>query len=141
MILAGPYKLMEVIEADKYGGIAYRLGQSRHVPGPTDQLDCISTRFGVSSQQNCGARILQEPYLRSLSTMLSRILVIRMSTPPKRKKDGRLRKPQSNDVAVAGRVPATTAGALDAYAKKFGITRSAAVRRLIEAGLKRWRMP
>jgi hypothetical protein len=73
--------------------------------------------------------------------MLSRSLVIRMPMPPKRKKDGRPRKPAINDVAVAGRVPATTAGALDAYAIKFGITRSAAVRRLVEAGLKRRRMP
>jgi len=38
---------------------------------------------------------------------------------------------------VAGRVPTAIAAALDAYAEKAGITRSEAVRRLIEAGLKR----
>ena len=83
----------------------------------------------------------RKTHTSTLFTMLSRVLVIKMSTPLKRKKDGLPPTPESNDVAVAGRVPATTAGALDAYAKKFGITRSAAVRRLIEAGLKRWRMP
>jgi len=38
--------------------------------------------------------------------------------------------------AIAGRVSITTVAALDTYAKKRGITRSQAVRRLIEAALK-----
>jgi hypothetical protein len=83
----------------------------------------------------------RKTHTSTLFTMLSQVLVIKMSTPLKRKKDGLSATPESNDVAVAGRVPTTTADALDAYAKIFGITRSAAVRRLIEAGLKRWRKP
>jgi hypothetical protein len=39
---------------------------------------------------------------------------------------------------VAGRVRPDTAALLETYAKKAGITRSEAVRQLIEAGLK-WR--
>ncbi|HMF14517.1 MAG TPA: CopG family transcriptional regulator [Gemmataceae bacterium] len=38
--------------------------------------------------------------------------------------------------AIAGRVSITTVAALDTYARKRGITRSQAVRRLIEAALK-----
>jgi len=37
---------------------------------------------------------------------------------------------------VAGRIPAALAVALNTYAQKAGITRSEAVRRVIEAGLK-----
>jgi len=48
---------------------------------------------------------------------------------------GRPPKPGGHNVLVAGRVPAATAAAVDAYAKKFEITRSDAVRQLIEAGL------
>lgn len=59
-----------------------------------------------------------------------------MSTKPKPKKMGRPPKPGGHDVLVAGRVPISIAAALDAYAKKTAISRSEAVRQLIEAGLK-----
>jgi hypothetical protein len=38
---------------------------------------------------------------------------------------------------LGGRVPAETIAAIDAYAAKVGTSRSDAMRRLIEAGLKR----
>lgn len=59
-----------------------------------------------------------------------------MSTKPKPKKMGRPPKPGGHDVLVAGRVPISIAASLDAYAKKVAISRSEAVRQLIEAGLK-----
>lgn len=59
-----------------------------------------------------------------------------MSTAPKSKKMGRPPKPGGHDVLVAGRVPTSVAVALDAYAKKSEITRSEAVRQLVESGLK-----
>jgi len=46
-------------------------------------------------------------------------------------------KPVGQDVLVAGRIPPNLAVVLDDYADKVGITRSEAVSRLIEAGLKR----
>jgi hypothetical protein len=49
---------------------------------------------------------------------------------------GRPPKPGGHDVLVAGRVPTATAAAIDAYAKRSEITRSEAVRRLVELGLK-----
>jgi hypothetical protein len=58
-----------------------------------------------------------------------------MSAAPKSKKMGRPRKPGGHDVLVAGRVPTATAAALHAYAKKKGINRSEALRRMIEASL------
>ena len=64
-----------------------------------------------------------------------------MSDTAKPKKMGRPPKPGGHDVLVAGRVPAAVALALDGYAKKAAITRSEAVRRLIERGLKRGRKP
>ncbi len=54
-----------------------------------------------------------------------------MSTKPK--KMGRPPKPGGQDVLVAGRVPPATAAKLDALAKKCGINRSEALRRVIEA--------
>ena len=50
---------------------------------------------------------------------------------------GRPRKPGGHDVLIAGRIPPALVVVLDAYADKTGITRSEAVRKLIEAGLKR----
>jgi len=47
------------------------------------------------------------------------------------------RKLMEQGTAIAGRVSITTVAALDIYARKRGITRSQAVRRLIEAALKR----
>jgi hypothetical protein len=41
------------------------------------------------------------------------------------------------DPAVSGRVPQKVIDAMDAWAEKNGVTRSTAVARLIEAGLKR----
>ena len=41
------------------------------------------------------------------------------------------------DPVIAGRVPADVIAALDAWAAKAGVTRSEAMGRLIEAGLKR----
>jgi hypothetical protein len=60
-----------------------------------------------------------------------------MSSHSKPKKIGRPLKPGGHDVLVAGRVRPDTAALLETFAKKAGITRSEAVRRLIEAGLKR----
>ena len=51
-------------------------------------------------------------------------------------KTGRARKSMEPGTAIAGRVSITTVAALDTYARKRGITRSQAVRRLIEAALK-----
>ena len=48
----------------------------------------------------------------------------------------RPRKPVESGTAIAGRVSMTTVAALDTYARKRGITRSQAVRRLVEAALK-----
>ncbi len=59
-----------------------------------------------------------------------------MSATPLPKKMGRPPKPGGHDVLVAGRVPTATAAAIDAYAKRSEITRSEAVRRLVELGLK-----
>jgi hypothetical protein len=55
----------------------------------------------------------------------------------KKRGRGRPPKPGGHDVLVAGRIPPSLAVVLDVYADKAGITRSEAVRRLIEAGLKR----
>lgn len=59
-----------------------------------------------------------------------------MSIAPKPKKMGRPKKPGGHDVLVAGRVPPATAEALDAFSKKNGISRSEALRRVIEQGLR-----
>ncbi len=53
---------------------------------------------------------------------------------PKRKMG---RPATGRDPMLGGRVPAETIAAIDAYAAKVGTTRSDAMRRLIEAGLKR----
>ncbi len=51
-------------------------------------------------------------------------------------KMGRPRKPGGRDVLIAGRLPVPIAMALDLYADRTGLTRSQAVRRLIESGLR-----
>lgn len=56
-----------------------------------------------------------------------------MSVAPKSKKMGRPPKPGGRDVLVAGRVPPSTAAKLAAIASKYQITRSEALRRVIEA--------
>lgn len=58
-----------------------------------------------------------------------------MSVKAKPKKLGRPPKPGGRDVLVAGRVPPETAAALDAFVKAKKITRSEALRRMIEASL------
>jgi hypothetical protein len=68
-----------------------------------------------------------------LSINMARSIVVN----EKKRGRGRPPKPGGQDVLVAGRVPTAVAAALDGYAGKAGITRSEAVRRLIEAGLKR----
>lgn len=57
------------------------------------------------------------------------------ATPKTKKRMGRPPKPGGQDVLVAGRVPPSTAAALDAFAKQKGINRSEALRRMIEASL------
>ena len=49
---------------------------------------------------------------------------------------GRPLKPGGHDVLLAGRVPTALAAAVGTFAKTADITRSEAVRQLIEAGLK-----
>lgn len=49
---------------------------------------------------------------------------------------GRPPKPDGAGVLVAARLPPTLAAAMDLYAGHAEITRSQAVRRLIEAGLR-----
>ncbi|WP_439610024.1 hypothetical protein [Reyranella sp.] len=53
-----------------------------------------------------------------------------------RKKMGRPPKPGGAGVLVAARLPPALAAAMDLYADRVEITRSQAVRRLIEAGLR-----
>ena len=60
-----------------------------------------------------------------------------ISVNEKKRGRGRPKKPGGQDVLVAGRIPPPLVVTLDAYAAKLGITRSEAVRQLIEAGLKR----
>ena len=55
---------------------------------------------------------------------------------PKRKPG---RPATGRDPVVAGRVPADTIKAMDAWAEKRGLTRSAALSQLLAAGLKRSR--
>jgi Ribbon-helix-helix protein, copG family len=69
--------------------------------------------------------------------MLSIIMARSIVVNEKKRGRGRPLKPGGQDVLVAGRIPPSLAAVLDAYADKAGITRSEAVRRLIEAGLKR----
>lgn len=71
----------------------------------------------------------------TISLAWSRVFVNKMSAKPQPKKMGRPPKPGGHDVLVAGRVPTATAAAVDAFAKRSEITRSEAVRQLIEAGL------
>jgi len=54
----------------------------------------------------------------------------------KPKRMGRPPKPGGRDVLVAGRVPPPVVVVLDAFAEKTGVSRSEAVRQLIELGLK-----
>jgi hypothetical protein len=54
--------------------------------------------------------------------------------PPKRPRG---RPATGRDPTLGGRVPAELIAAVDAYAAKAGINRSDAMRRLLEAGLKR----
>jgi hypothetical protein len=60
-----------------------------------------------------------------------------MSAKPKVRKPGRPPLAGERGILLAGRVAPTIAERVDAYAAKAGITRSEAVRRLIERGLKR----
>jgi Ribbon-helix-helix protein, copG family len=50
---------------------------------------------------------------------------------------GRPPKPGGVDPGIFTRLPASTLAAVDTYAERTNITRSEAVRQLIEAGLKR----
>jgi hypothetical protein len=59
----------------------------------------------------------------------------RKAATPKRKKMGR--PATGRDPTLGGRVPAEIIAAVDAYAAEIGTSRSDAMRRLIEAGLKR----
>ena len=59
-----------------------------------------------------------------------------MNKPGKR---DRRQTAMDQGTAIAGRVSITTVAALDDYARKRGLTSSQAVRRLIEAALKRRR--
>jgi Ribbon-helix-helix protein, copG family len=59
----------------------------------------------------------------------------RKAPTAKRKKMGR--PATGRDPTLGSRVPAQIIAAVDAYAAKASISRSDAVRRLIEAGLKR----
>ena len=68
--------------------------------------------------------------------MLSINMARSISVNEKTRGRGRPPKPGGRDVLVAGRIPAALAVALNTYAQKAGITRSEAVRRVIEAGLK-----
>ena len=52
-------------------------------------------------------------------------------------KRGPGRPATGRDPTLGGRVPAELIAAVDAYAAKAGINRSDAMRRLLEAGLKR----
>ena len=60
-----------------------------------------------------------------------------MAKPKSRPKGKRGRPATGHHPTLGGRVPAETIAAIDAYAAKVGTTRSDAMRRLIEAGLKR----
>lgn len=59
-----------------------------------------------------------------------------MSKPSQTKKMGRPPKEEGAAVVVPARLPPALVTALDAWASAAGITRSEAMRRLIEAGLK-----
>jgi len=59
-----------------------------------------------------------------------------MSTPPQKKKMGRPPKPGGASAVVPVRIAPDVLALLDAYAERAGVTRSDAVRQLIEAGLK-----
>jgi hypothetical protein len=61
----------------------------------------------------------------------------RISYPPAHKTIGAPRPIVGRDPTLGGRVPAELIAAVDAYAAKAGINRSDAMRRLLEAGLKR----
>jgi hypothetical protein len=60
-----------------------------------------------------------------------------MSKGKQAKRMGRPPKEEGAAAVVPARLPPALATAVDAYAAGAGITRSEAVRRLIEAGLKR----
>lgn len=59
-----------------------------------------------------------------------------MSKPAQKKKMGRPRKPGGAATVVPVRIAPDVLILLDAYAQRAGVTRSEAVRQLIEAGLK-----
>jgi hypothetical protein len=67
----------------------------------------------------------------------SRLFVYGMSKRKQAKKMGRPPKAEGAAIVVPARLPPVIAAAVDEYASSSGITRSEAVRRLIEAGLKR----
>ena len=63
-------------------------------------------------------------------------------TKPKTKPKGKRGRPATgHHPTLGGRVPAEVIAALDAYASKAGLSRSEAMRQLIEAGLKRRSKP
>ncbi len=102
--------------------------------GSHDGTPWVLLRSGlVGSWRFLPARL----FVNNILDIGQEISVNKMSASPKPKKIGRPRKPGGHDVLVAGRVPTAIAAMLDAYADKEGITRSEAVRRLIEAGLRR----
>jgi hypothetical protein len=60
-----------------------------------------------------------------------------MAKLTKKAKGKRGRPATGHDPVIAGRVPLEVINAMDAWAQKAGISRSEAMGRLIEAGLKR----